>query len=140
MTVKSYSLLKTINLSKEINMTKFYAIGDHENLSHETELDAVTDFISDTITAELPKTVEVQAYTRVVIDPSRPTFDRMFLDIIEEVDEDYGEDGGSEYIPCHDVINKWNEFKTAIIKDYPVWQCEKCGPPTIVNICDYTEG
>ena len=119
-------------MSMTYNDIEYYAVGDKERLRATTVEEAVKEFVNDT--ADLPETVKVQGYSRVILKEDDPCFRYTLEGLIGSLDENYAEVDGSGYTPSDKTLAKFNEFKELLIAEYPVWYCVPKGAPVVINL------
>lgn len=104
----------------------YWSVGERERLAHETEEEAIRDFLEVFALPEgkwadhLPTTVEVVGYARVA-----PTLrDGETLEhTLEYLDEEYGDPDGGWTEPTEAMRAAERAYHAAILADYECWAC-----------------
>lgn len=121
----------------------FWAISDTETLQHELVEDAVReyldDFMSPHMTQEdwdrLPETFEVLGYNRMT--PNVECYCRMLEDLLEYLDEEFGNPNGDPTQPTPGMQQAEKEFIEKVLKEYEVYQCEYSGDKVTISTIDW---
>lgn len=122
-----------------------YGLCDSIIVTHSDPKDAAREFIKDNWTNEspedLPNSITVYPFKRCKIPINSHIFYYALGNLYEMLDEDYGSAGDNlKYCPpgSH-VIEKWKEFKKAVVSDFKTGHCEKCGEGIKVELKPYLD-
>lgn len=120
---------------------EFYGIGDIEHL-HRTKEDAVEswfDGLSEDDIKNPPKTVTIDTYTPRDVDDSNYVFDHAIENIIEGLDQDYGDpDNDCDYELSDNAKALYDAFKKQVCAEFLAWECKKTGSIEVI-LSDYID-
>lgn len=125
-------------MSKETTMkreVKFWAAPDTERLVHTDFDEAVEDILDGmepTPIAELPETIEVAGFARAIV-PLNVLY-KPLEDIIERLDEDYGDPEGEYFTESTDTMREAQAQFLQIVRDEYQKQCWACDAITRVTV------
>ena len=118
----------------------WYDVNDNspDCLANTDPCEAVRDYVSnwhEPIQGPVPKTVSVQAYSRMAIQHQHLE-GRLDL-LLEDLEEDYL--GENDYVPSAECVKLYEQFCAKLREEYPVWNCEPHGDAFEVETADYED-
>jgi len=109
----------------------YYAIGDPEHMVA-TDIDgAIEEWLEDVAILEeaVAADVVIKRYKPIQLTPDHNIFNRAFEDLMQTLDEEFGDPEGDGIKITDGMKQAMNTFAEVIITEYPVWACEEIGGP-----------
>jgi hypothetical protein len=105
-----------------IKKADFWGEEGQERLS-DSCIDDCIEYIVDMI-EDLDVTIEAVAFSMMKVQVN---LDSILADIVENLDEEYGDPDGDAHTPTQSMIDAANQLARVIEKDYAPWACEAIG-------------
>lgn len=124
--------------------TVFWSLGDEEELTFDEIDDVVEDFLDNfwepdmtpqQFLDKIPEEIEVIGYKRM--KPTVEQCDRALEDLLEFLDEEYGNPNGEATKPTEAMKAAEREFIEKVLAEYEVWACEPSGEKETINCRDW---
>lgn len=118
-----------------INKRKYW---DHNNaeILYYTEIDDAIENYLDGLNP-IPKEIEMIEYESKVLPIDCIELKFGLTNILENIDEIYGNPEDDYTIPTDNMIKAYETLKDIIVKEYQVWSCEKTGKKQLINCEDW---
>lgn len=97
---------------------------DDEMLVHENIDDFIESLLDGDPDEDFPASITVCGYKRRTMDSNDLRADQILEDILENLDQEYGDPDGDQTDPTADMEQAAQALVEAIKKDYEVWSCE----------------
>lgn len=108
---------------------KFWAVGDLERLTATTPDEAIEDYLDNIEPRDWPEAIEVRGFRPMV--PSLPTFLAPLNEVLEALDEEYGDPEGDGHKPSEAMLEAQAQFLRTVCSEYVSWQCEEVERSTV---------
>lgn len=120
-------------------MTYYYSCEeDGDDIMHDSVDEAVTEYLSQMLPEDWPRTVEVYRYERCVVSDESKGFlaGRILDQAIEDLDEDYGNPEQETKVTkeMRALAQEYVEKLTAL---YHVWRCDNVGPTQEIDVVEW---
>lgn len=106
---------------------------DADYLTHQSIEFAIDEFLEDVEPPEWPDEVVVYGFAPMEVRFSGYARDNMLDELVESLDEDYGDPYGNsdDYRPSDAVKAKADELLRLMEAEYPCWTCEEVETVTV---------
>jgi hypothetical protein len=127
--------------SKPVRPIVYWAVGEYERLTHETETAALEDWLEQFALPggkwadNMPGTVEVIGYARMV--PTLRDYDSL-NHLLEHLDGEFGDPEGGWTDPTEAMLAAERVFHSIVLAEYEPWMCEPVYHKTI-NVRDWID-
>jgi len=111
----------------------FWGLLEDENLHCETPDEAIEDLLDSLDFKDMFDTTVVHEYKRLTIDPKSFDAQGPVLDLLERLDEEFGDPCGDATQISSSMLAASEEFIAKVIEDYDPWACELTGKKHMVN-------
>jgi len=105
----------------------YYAIGDTNSITATNINEAIEQWLEDVAFCEeaASEDVVIKRYKQMQITPDHYIFDRTLEDLMQTLDEEFGDSEGDNTKITNGMKQAVNTFAEAIISEYPVCACEE---------------